>query len=218
MKMYKKSDLTIIDGMLVNKDQDIVVPNQDVIIQANELEDLIQQHQYLSEQPAAQPMPSLDGFQRKSIRDDSDKVFNAVTPLMDFKAAEAMALMSELDDITSAGVANDLLAKFDKLAQFTKNDYVIDCGADGLLLVFDTPVLGNVLELTYDELCAKVAMLVGFTPDDELEELGVDDEDIEALKDFLSDDGTKKENGTDVVSSLADLAQDVNDLCSDIEE
>lgn len=158
MKMYKKSDLTLNHGLLVSTNGDIILPDINVVDQANRLETLAQKSVYLAGQPEATPMPTLEGFERVSIRDNKVK-FNAVTPLMDKKADEAMAIMGELDDIATVEKANGMLAEFAALLDFVERDFVIDCGHE--LYVFDTPMLGSVLELTKDDIVNVIAEACG---------------------------------------------------------
>ena len=184
MKMYKKSELAINHGLLVSNDGDIVLPDGRIIDQANELETLAQQAEYLRRQPEATPMPTLDGFERMSIKDNGVK-FNAVTPLMDKKSKEAMELMSELDDIATVDQANGMLARFDVLLDFINQDFVVDCG--DALYCFDTPTLGSVLELTKDDVANVIAKACGMVED------GITKRDV--LVDPFSGDvvGTKDE-------------------------
>lgn len=163
MKMYKKSDLTLNHGLLVSKDGDIILPDIRIVDQANRLETLAQQSAYLMTQPEATPMPSLDGFKRVSIKDDDGVKFTATTPLMDQKAKEAMAIMDELDDVATVKQANNMLHEFAALLEFVGNDFVIDCGNE--LYCFDTPTIGNVLELTDKEVTNAIAYLCGMTED-----------------------------------------------------
>jgi len=158
MKMYKKSELTIVDGMLVSKDGDIIMPDIRIIAQANHLETLVQKSAYLATQPEATPMPSLDGFKRVSIK-DGDVEFTATTPLMDAKAQEAMALMGELDDVATVDRANDMVREFKDLLRFVGQDFVVDCG--DVIEFFDTPILGSVLELTKEDVIDAIAEVCG---------------------------------------------------------
>ena len=169
MKMYKKSDLVLVDGMLVTKDGDIVMPDKAVIFQANELETLSQKAKYLADQPEATPMPSLEGFKRASVSDKviDDAKFEATTPLIDIEAARTLAIMDELDDIKTVDEANKMLAKFADLLAFVKADYMIDCGVQGIIELFDMPTLGSILELTQKDITAVVAMASGLQGDDD---------------------------------------------------
>lgn len=162
MKMYKKSELTLVNGLLVNKDGDVIAVEPAITIQANELETLAQKTDYLLAQPAATPMPSLDGFERQSAKDSVK--FKTTTPLMDAKMQEAMDLMDELDDVALVEKANSVLAEYGKLIEFAKNDYVIDTGF-GEVLEFDTPTLGSILELTAEQVCNVVALAAGMKPE-----------------------------------------------------
>jgi hypothetical protein len=157
MKMYKKSDLQLINGMLVSGDE-IVMPAASIVDQANRLETLVQKAEYLASQPSAAPMPSLDGFERKSENEIREH-FTAITPVTDAKVMEAMAIMDEADDIAISEAANELLANFTDLAKFVREDYVIDCGTP--VPAFDTPELGSILELTMDDVMHAIAKVCG---------------------------------------------------------
>ena len=176
MKMYKKSDLTIIDGMLVNGDGDIINVSYKVVNQANELETLVQKATFLAAQPKATPMPSLDGFVRTSSKEAQR--FSAETPTMDAKAEEALTIMDELDDVATASQGNAMLDHFSDLIEFAKVDYVIDYGC-GKLLTFDTPTLGCPLDLTPDDVMKAVAFVCGMTKDDEDED---DEPEVHVIK------------------------------------
>lgn len=169
MKMYKKSDLQIVDGMLVTEGGDIVLPDTSIICQANELETLKQKADYLAAQPEATPMPSLDGFERKSIRDAGLGRFEASTPTLDAKVFEAEALMDEIDDMAAADNANAMLAGFAELIAFANADYVVDCGRQSIIHLFDTPTLGSVLELKGSDIVGIIATVCGFDPDAHIE-------------------------------------------------
>ena len=190
MKMYKKSELTIIDGMLVSKGGDVISVDPMIVSQANKLETMVQQGMYLIAQPEETPAPSLDGFERKSDNDIEDSKFSVNTPILDAKAEETMALMDELDDMTVANKANDMLEEFKELILFAKADYVIDHG-NGVVLRFDTPVIGSVLELTVEDITKAVALVNGMTeamPFEKhvLHSSDLDAEDIEALLGIIS--------------------------------
>lgn len=210
MKMYKKSDLTLTNGLLVSKDGDIILPSISIVDQANRLETMAQQSAYLMTQPEATPMPSLDGFKRVSIKDNDGVKFTATTPLMDQKAAEAMAIMDELDDLATVKQANNMLHEFAALLEFAGNDFVVDCGNE--LYCFDTPMIGSVLDLTKDDIVNVVASICGMAED------GITKHDV--MVNPLTGETheiNQETDSDDVVSSLTKLAQDVHDFCSDID-
>lgn len=161
MKMYKKSELSIVNGMIVSKKGDIIMPNRNVFYQANDLETVAQKVAYLAGQPSATPMPNLDGFERKSIKDNGVK-FVASTPVLDDKIEEAESLMEELDNVANIKKANDMIDDFSALIQFAKDDFVIDtedhCSP---CRCFDMPTLGSILELTVDDITAVIADACG---------------------------------------------------------
>lgn len=197
MKMYKKSELTLVNGMFVDKDMNVIRVNPNIVHEANDLETLAQKTDYLMAQPPASPMPTLDGFERKSSKDTGVK-FNTTTPLMDAKMQETMDLMDELDDMALADKANAMLDDFKHLIEFAQNDYVVsEDGIFGCTNAFDMPTLGSVLELTVDDICNVVALAVGMKPDGtkddegegvELHSIAIplkDVETIEKFQDFL---------------------------------
>lgn len=201
MKMYKKSDLTLNNGLLVSKDGDIVLPEYRIVQQANALETIVQEAAYLMDQPEATPMPSLDGFKRRSISDSESRKFTVDTPVMDAKAKEAMQLMDEIDDMATADKANAMLDKFKSLLDFVTQDFVIDCGDQ--LYKFDTPMLGDVLKLDEADVISAIAYVCGMTKDDD-EPMGdamvipATKENVDKIKEFFAsfsdeDDATTEE-------------------------
>ena len=197
MKMYEKSELTLVNGRLVDKDKNVIAVNPNIVHEANNLETRAQKTDYLLAQPAATPMPTLDGFKRKSSKDTGVK-FNTTTPLMDAKMQETMDLMDELDDMALADKANAMLDDFKHLIEFAQNDYVVsEDGIFGCTNAFDMPTLGSVLELTVDDICNVVALAVVMKPDGTKADEGEDVElhsiaiplnnvdTIEKLQDFL---------------------------------
>lgn len=168
MKMYDKSDLKLIRGLLADPNGNVITPDFAVIQQANQLETLAQKTKYLAAQPDAQPMPSLDGFKRKSIMDNTIPKFKVSTPHLDFASDEAMRIMDEIDDANTANAANKMLEDFGVLLDFATNDFVVDTAAN-YNYVIDTPTLGNILELTVDDITEVVAAACGierFNDDD----------------------------------------------------
>ena len=180
MKMYKKSDLTLVNGMFVDKDMNVIAVSPYIVHEANDLETLAQKTDYLMAQPPASPMPTLDGFERQSSKDTGIK-FNTTTPVMDAKMQEAMDLMDELDDVALVDKANAMLDDFKHLIEFAKNDYVVsEDGIFGCTNPFDMPTLGSILELTPEDICSVVAFAAGMKP-----------EGMSWLGDMTIDDGTE---------------------------
>lgn len=235
MKMYKKSKLTLNHGLLVSKDGDIVLPDYRIVQQANALETMIQKAAYLMAQPEATPMPSLDGFERRSIDDSETRKFKVDTPTMDAKAEEAMKLMDEIDDMATADKANAMLDDFKSFLDFVTQDFVVDGGDQ--LYKFDTPMLGDVLKLTETDVVNAIAYVCGMAEekDDDEPTCGIaipaTKENFDKVMEFFAsfsdkDDNDMKTNsssnekmdGEGIMNSLNKLACDVNDLCNDIEE
>lgn len=159
MKLYDKKELTFRKGMLVTKDGDALRVVDDIVAQANALEDAVQERMYLEGQPEATPAPSLDGFERKSIAVKKIRV-KCSTPLLDKKVEETKAFMDELDSVSHAEKLEDIANTFIALIKFADDDCVLAdvCGDPS---VFDTPMLGNPLEYTSEDVLAFIALSIG---------------------------------------------------------
>lgn len=159
MKMYKKSEMSLVDGLLLAEDGTVVAPVGNVIRQANELDTLVQKAIYLQQQPEATPMPSLDGFERAS----NFKVrcgLSVDTPILDKHAEEALQLMDELDDCKRVDEVNTFLEKYADLISFADSEQVV-CSEATTPEKFDTPVLGNPLKLTPELIVKSVGIIHG---------------------------------------------------------
>lgn len=206
MKMYKKEELTLVNGMLVSVTGDIVMPPALVVSQANELETCLQKSAYLDAQPAAIPMPTLDGFERMSVNDTNMK-FSAITPTLDGKVDEAFEIMHEIDDIETVQRANAMVKEFSALIRFISEDFVIDCG-EGEISFFDTPTLGNPLEWGKRDIADAIAAICGMA------------QECPTVRDDTEGDDKKVDqiDGEHIVSSLTKLTREIDDLCSDTED
>ena len=162
-KIIKKSELTLVDGMLVKGD-DVIGIEPSIIHQANMLETLAQKTAYLSAQPDYSPVPSLDGFEREY---EADKLcqFTAATPLLDSKVKEAMDIMDEIDDVTTVEQANDMLENYRELYEFCSVDYVVGNLDKPNVIKFDMPTLGNPLCLTTFDIEHIIAAACGMEVD-----------------------------------------------------
>lgn len=202
MKMYNKSDLKLVNGMLVNVGGDIVALDPKIIEQANELETLAQKVAFLAKQPDAAPMPSLDGFERESVDENKIK-FNVETPLLDLKAKESMYIMDELDDVKISKRANAMADSFKELISFVSDENVIDFG--GVVTKFDMPTLGSILDLTIEDVTDVIATACGMerSVDDVVIKHGritsdeMDEEEIEALLNIIKN---HDENAADIIA------------------
>lgn len=159
MKMYKKSELELVDGLLLAKDGTVVSPVGNVVRQANELDTLVQKAIYLQAQPEATPIPSLDGFERVSNFNLKYKL-TADTPTFDKRTEEAVKFMNELDDLSRVEVVNEFLEKYSELIRFADAEQVV-CSEAEAPEVFDTPTIGNPLELTPELIIKSVGIIHG---------------------------------------------------------
>ena len=166
-KIYDKSELTIVEGRLVNKDNEIVNISPTIVRQANDLETLVQKAEYLKGQPEEQKAPSLDGFERKTEKKFPE--FRCDTPIMDAKVEDAVEFMKELDGVKEVKVMNVMLERYHELVEFVKSDKVFDAPHDWTFteMKFDTPTLGNILEWPKSAVEEAIAFAFGYGVDDE---------------------------------------------------
>ena len=159
-KIIKKSQLTFVDGMFAKGD-DVIFVEPAIILQANMLETLAQKTAYLAAQPDYSPVPSLDEFEREYVADQRLTSFVAQTPTLDAKAEEALRIMDELDDATTANQANSMLENYRDLYEFCSVDYVVGDTNRVNANKFDMPILGNPLKLTTDDIENVIAAACG---------------------------------------------------------
>lgn len=211
MKMYAKSALTNIDGMLVADSGDVVSVDHKIVDQANKLDTMLQEAKYLADQPKASPMPTLEGFKRKSVKDDllEGAKFEADTELLDLEAKKTMMMMEEMDDVALTEKANGLLSQFAELLAFVAADRVFDYGVE--VIPFDTPELGDVLELTKDDVINAVAYVSGLEKEEEevktkrITADQMDEEDIEALLKIIA----KHDEEAAAMMEMTEIVKDI---------
>lgn len=143
MKMFKKSDCSVVNGYVVS-DNEIVFINSDVYEMITKLEEGLQKAEYLLAQDPATPVPSLDGFKMKS-NFGFPTLPKPKTPAHDKQAKQALAIMAETDAVNETNKINELIEDFVPLFEFVTNDYIIESETQHGKI--DTPVLGNILTL-----------------------------------------------------------------------
>lgn len=154
-KMYGKSQVIFSNGYIINDDNNVVCLPDKVAEQLNELEEIFQKAEYLKAQDPASPMPSLDGFKRKSIRKTIE--IEASTPTIDAKVAESMAIRDELRKMNNADTMNEFIFMYQEVFHFVQDDTFVE----GEKAVFiDTPTLGNPLDIKVGDLLDKLAEYV----------------------------------------------------------
>lgn len=155
MKMYKKSDLTLLsNGYLVNGDGDVVVVDPAIVAMANTLETEVQKAEWRKGNAVA-PV-EIEKFVRKSVDDEVVEDFKCETPLLDKRAEEAMALMDEIDTVSTVEKLNQVQKLYIPLFKFVAEDMVM-CIDGQAPVPFDTPVTGNPLEWTKDDVQDMIA-------------------------------------------------------------
>lgn len=148
MKIYKKSDCTIIDGQITIENE--VLPLSPVVFSLLHLMDeQVQKAKFLKKQPEAQAAPTLTGFKKKSSY--SLPFLNRPnTPASDKQVKQAMAIMAETDELEKVGNINALILELQPLFDWVESEYVTDGNPAHPRI--DTPEIGNPLELTSEKL------------------------------------------------------------------
>ena len=151
-KMYSKSDLKFEDGYVLTYDDEVVALPDKVAQQINEIETIMQKQKYLADQPKATPVPSLDGFERKSIIDLPE--VKVSTPTLDELEEKKKKILGEIRNEMSADAVNKIIQRFPEAFSFFKKDKFVE-GSEVVLI--DTPTIGNILTVDADALVQEIA-------------------------------------------------------------
>lgn len=164
MKRMNKNDLQFVDGYLCDKEGYVVAIDCKVVKLANHLDTELQKKLYLDKQPKAQPMPSLDGFEREHLNKvEIPRIEPKETPVTDKRVAEAMAFVKEMENQNTADKVNKEAEEYTPLFAFVMSDEVWVYTDTEDPYEFDTPMLGNPLELTEDDVLLIIGYLYGAT-------------------------------------------------------
>lgn len=156
MKVYKKSKLTIKDGLVLTKKGKVVALNPIVIELANRLDLDLQKALYLKAQPKAVPAPSLKGFEPKSENMWDNYHVATKTPLHDEEIERSIALMEELDRQTDALELEKYIGIYKDLLEFVSDYSALSHDADPIRI--NTPELGNLLKLDTKDVLEAIIM------------------------------------------------------------
>ena len=163
VKYMKKSKLQMIDGMICNKKGEVLGINPKIAELFNQLETEIQEKMYMDKQPEAQPMPSLDGFEREHANGNVKipTIEVAETPIIDKRIKEAMAFVKEVEAQHTADEANKKYEDYALLFQFVENESIL-VNTDMLAEYgIDTPFIGDVLKLDKEDLADLIGFVAG---------------------------------------------------------
>lgn len=154
-KMYSKIDVTFSNGYIVGENSNVVCLPDKVAEQLNELEEIFQKAEYLKAQDPASPMPSLDGFKRKSINKTIE--IEASTPTIDAKVAESIQIRDELRKVDNAETMNKIIGEYSEVFHFVQSNTFVE---GSKVVLIDTPTLGNPLDIKVEDLLDKLAEYV----------------------------------------------------------
>ena len=152
-KMYVKSSLRFENGYVLDADDNVIALPTGVAEQLNDMETEIQQVAYLKKQPKAQPMPSLDGFERESVVKHA--WVEVETKHLDREERRCLGMLEDLRNLEEAKEANEKLAKYDEAIRFLSEDKFIE-GTE--VVMIDTPTIGVPLTAAAEDV---VDMLLG---------------------------------------------------------
>lgn len=152
-KMYKKSDLKFESGYVLTKDDEVVALPYKVAVQLNLMETEIQKVAYLKAQPKAQPVPSLDGFERESIVQHA--YVEVETKHLDREVRRCEKVLADVRSLAAAEEANAKLAQYDEAIRFLHEDKFVE---EDEIVMIDTPTIGNPLTASVDDV---IDMLLG---------------------------------------------------------
>lgn len=152
-KMYKKSDLKFESGYVLTKDDEVVALPPKVAEQLNDMETEIQKVAYLKKQPKAQPVPSLDGFERDSIVEHA--FIEVETKHLDREERRCLNVLKDLRKLEVAKDANAKLAEYDEAIRFLNEDKFVE-GFEPAMI--DTPTIGDPLTASVSDV---IGMLLG---------------------------------------------------------
>lgn len=146
-KMYSKSDLTFVNGYLIDSDRNAVAIPTKAAVQLNGLEAFMQKQKYLHDQPDATPEPSLDGFEFESTL--ANPKIEVKTPTLDAKVKESKDILKELRSKEMESTVNGTLEAFADALRFLKEDTFVE-GDEVIRL--DLATIGNPLHADADKL------------------------------------------------------------------
>ena len=148
MKIYKKSECEMIDGIIVKDGEAVGLPCS-VHRMLHIVEEQLQKAYYLLDQPKACPAPTLEGFVKKTSS-PMPFIKKPTTPFSDAQVNMALAIMNETDAVNAVNEINDMIEDFKPLIEWVASETLMDSGdCYGKL---DLPELGDPLKLTTDDI------------------------------------------------------------------
>lgn len=146
-KIYRKTQLSFVNGYIVDGSDNVVALPYKVAEQLNDLEEKIQLAAYMEEQGEARPAPSADGFVRRSAF--TKPVIEVETPHLDAELKRSLGILEDLRAKDHASKANAMIESFTELFDFVSGDSFVE---GNQIVRTDTPTIGNPLDVTIDRL------------------------------------------------------------------
>lgn len=151
MQVIKKSDCKFNRGIITNPNNDIVCLPYEVQSELEALDDIWQMEEYLSEQEAFHPAPTIVGFHRETYDDyHAWKMPEAPkTPVLDRRVKETLAFLGEQEKVEKHDRLATLVGIFKELLDFCAEDEFparLSCDYSRIKCA----AIDNPLELTVD--------------------------------------------------------------------
>lgn len=158
-KFVKKSKCEFINGYIC-KNNTILDIDPNVREYLNVLETKLQQVRYLNAQPEATPVPTMEGFERKSILDVTGPEFVPLTPIMNKKIEESLGYIREVNTSNELDKVNEMIGKYAHVLAWCNAEKIIVVETPVRPAVIDTPTLGDPLKLTEKDVVAAIYEII----------------------------------------------------------
>lgn len=149
MKMYKKSKLSYENGYIVKNDKIVGIDNE-VVDLLNRIEHDYQVARWRKNHPAI-PATEVPPFEFETDRGEVFVSFESDTPALDEALALSMAIMDDLDAVSTAEQLNHYFEGIQPVINFVNDERVVSFNQNTQHR-FDLKYLGNPLELTKEKL------------------------------------------------------------------
>lgn len=171
-KIVKKEDLAFSpEGYIVDRSNEIIPIPMKIVDKINNLETAYQRAIYLEEQPEGRQFPTLRGFKRQSML-KKYILPTPSTPILDAREKEGLALAAEIEAINKHQDIENFIERNQDLLSWIDSDSVIVSESNSIC-AFDTPVIGNPLELTIDRVLSIISDIGAIVISDDTNGLAV---------------------------------------------
>jgi hypothetical protein len=130
MKLYKKSELKVVEGYIIDENNEVVTIPSEIVEQYVELDKRVQEAVFILDQPRTQEAPTLEGFELHEPFAAKVEVGGSLGELLKYKEKEAMALVDALEAQDDTKELNDLIDIYKPLMFWCEKEYIPDANAE----------------------------------------------------------------------------------------